>query len=104
RPSKITSCASTLCPGWLCLHSKTSPSRRGKPPDAQVGNSAFARTHHRLSASTVHSRSILQKGGEIARRRAMLHRSSCGSQVRVLVRPRLIPLCFSPASKHRKAV
>src|SRR5262249_13527905 len=61
RPSKVTSGGSTLCPGWLCLHSKKSPSRRGKPPDARVGNSAFARTHHRLSASTVHSRSILQK-------------------------------------------
>src|SRR5262249_400859 len=32
-----------------------------------------------------------------------LHRSSCGSQVRVLVRPPLIPLCFSPASEHRKS-
>src|SRR5262249_60922198 len=56
RTSKITSCATTLCPGWLYLHSKKSPSRRGKPPDVQIGNTAFARTHHRLSASTVHSR------------------------------------------------
>src|SRR5262249_47999164 len=52
KPSKITSCASTLCPGWLCLHSKKSPSRRGKPPDAQVGSTAFARTHYCLSASS----------------------------------------------------
>src|SRR5262249_9801810 len=36
RPSKITSCTSTLCPGWSCLHSKKSTYRREKPPDARV--------------------------------------------------------------------
>src|SRR5262249_43041511 len=29
-------CTSTLCPGWSCPHSKKSPRRRGKLPDARV--------------------------------------------------------------------
>src|SRR5262249_23904064 len=74
RPSKITLCGSTPCPGWSCPHSKKSPRRRGKPPDARVALRCCDRDKFVLSVQRAAAAGTEPPHETIADERRVAHR------------------------------